>query len=296
MLRHVKGMKEVYRNRSHHLNAAIDNTIDVLSRHNGNRPFCAYLYAFDPHLPYDPPHQFDFGQSDTDRYDGEIAYTDFCFGKLFDWVEKSGHMKDTMIVVMADHGESLGERRVNKHSTQLYDEQTHVPMIVYAPGIAPRRVGAYVSTVDLGPTILNFVGLDYPEAYAGVSLVPLMKGEPMVHPPVYSEQTFFEGSRFVSASQQINQPSKKYMVITQDGFKLIYNRDFYAFELYDLKKDPLERRNLFEQFPARAARMKALVGTYVDVVRVSRPWNADESKYRFAANGASAAASANGDD
>src|SRR4029079_7224266 len=147
-------------------------------------------------------------------------------------------MKDTMIVIMSDHGESLGERGVYLHATQLYNEQARVPLIVYMPGFTPRRIPAYVTTVDLGSTILDLAGINRPESYIGVSLSPLMRGEPFVHPPIYGEQTGEEISQYVRFDQQIHPETKKYMVITPDGFKLIYNRDFSTFELYDLGNDP----------------------------------------------------------
>ncbi|MGH9829864.1 MAG: sulfatase family protein, partial [Blastocatellia bacterium] len=219
------------------------------------------------------------GSSTTDRYDGDVAFVDHHFGRLFDWLDSTGRLKNTMIVFMADHGESLGERLVHLHSTQLYNEQTHIPMIVFIPGVGPRRVPNYVSSVDLGPTILNAAGLDYPSECAGVSLLPLARGKSFQHPPLYGEQTMAEDSPYVMPSQGINPVSKKYMVITQDGFKLIYDRDFYCFELYDLRQDPGEFHNLYDQMPDRDEVMKQLLGRYIDVVQVSRPEDADELEY-----------------
>src|SRR4030095_300119 len=117
--------------------------------------FCAYLYSTDTHRPYRPHAEFYYGPSLIDLYDGEISYMDFHFGRLLDALELSGKLKDTSIVIMADHGESLGERGVYKHSSQLYNEQTRVPMIVHLPGLAPRSIKDYVSTIDLGPPIPN---------------------------------------------------------------------------------------------------------------------------------------------
>src|SRR4029078_1221837 len=124
-------------------------------------------------------------------------------GRLFDWMEKSGRINDTMVVIMSDHGESFGERMVYKHNSQVYDEQMRVPMIFYVPGQAPRRVSDYVSTVDLGATILNIVGLDCPKEYAGVSLLPLMRGEPFTHPPVYGEHLIADQSPYLGTEQTV---------------------------------------------------------------------------------------------
>ena len=283
--RHIRGMKVVEGARDGTFEATIDSAINVLGNVPSDRPFCAYLYSTDTHRPYKQHDEFYFGSSMIDLYDGEIAYMDFHLGRLFDWMEKAGKMDDTMIVIMADHGESLGERGVFKHSTLLYNEQSRVPMIIFVPGYPARSVDDYVSTIDLGPTMLEAVGLDYPTECTGVSLVPIIRGEPFTHPPVYGEQTTQEVSPYVRPEQNISPPQKKYMIITQDGFKLIFNRDHYTFELFDLKSDPLEVRNLFDRLPDRALEMKNRLGRFIDIVTVSRPWDADESQYFFGPTG-----------
>jgi Arylsulfatase A and related enzymes len=281
LLRHVKGMTVGPRSPDGTFAGSIDTAIDLLGKAPADRPFAAYLYATDPHRPYRQHEGFDFGATDTDHYDSEVAYDDHQLGRLFDWMEQAGRMKDTMIVIMADHGESLGERGVHKHSSQLYNEQARIPMIIYVPETAPRRVTDYVSSIDLGATILNAVGLDYPKDYAGVSLLPMMRGEAFTHPPVYAEQTTEEDSPFLPPEKNLVPNGKKYMVVTQDGFKLIYNRDYYAFELFNLQNDPREERNLYDSLPETAAELRALLGRYIDVVQASRPADADETQYRF---------------
>jgi uncharacterized sulfatase len=153
------------------------------------------------------------------------------------------------------------------------------------PGEGARSIKDYVSTIDLGPTILSAVGLDYPKECAGVSLLPLMRGQPFIHPPIYGEQTTQQVSPLVQPEQNVDPEKKKYMVITQDGFKLIYNRDHYTFELYDLKHDPSEVRNLYDRVPEKAADLKKRLGRFIDVLTVSRPWDADESQYFFGPTG-----------
>ena len=283
--RHVKGLRVVESARVQTFEETIDAAIDVLGTAPADRPFCAYLYSTDTHRPYKPHEDFYYGPSVIDLYDGEISYLDFHLGRLLDALEQSGQLKDTIVVIMADHGESLGERDVYKHSSQLYNEQTRVPMIIYFPGLAPRLIKDYVSTIDLGPTMLDAVGLDYPKECAGVSVVPLMRGQSFTRPPVYGEQTTQDVSPFVRPEQQLDPGQKKYMIITQDGFKLIYNRDYYNFELFDLSNDPGEFRNLYDRMPERAAEMKKRLGRFIDVVTASRPRDADESQYFFGPTG-----------
>ena len=261
------------------LAANIDVAIETLSNTPPDQPFCAYIYVPDPHRPYVKHDEFNYGDSVVDLYDGELAYTDSQLGKLFDWMEKTGRFNNTMVVIMADHGESLGERGVYRHASQLYNEQTRVPMIVYVPNQTPRRINDFVSTIDLGSTILSAAGVAVPEQYMGVNLLPLIRGEAFTRPPVYAEQTSQEVSPFVRLDQQVHPETKKYMVVTQDGYKLIYNRDYYNFELFDLNNDPAERRNLYDRLPEKAREMRALLGQFVDIVTASRPAEADEGRY-----------------
>jgi arylsulfatase A-like enzyme len=277
--RYRKWMKVAPQAQGKPLKENVDLVINTLESTVSDRPFCAYVYVPDPHKPYIKHSEFDFGESQSDLYDAELAYTDHHLGRLFDWLSQSGRINNTCVVLMSDHGESLGERGVYLHATQLYNEQTRVPMIFYVPGVAPLRVPKYVSSIDLGSTILSLLGFECPQDYAGASLLPLMRGEDMDRPPIYGEQTGQEISPLVRFEQQVHPDTKKYMVITQDGFKLIYNREANSFELFDLRNDPREERNLFDRQPEKAGEMKALLGRFVDTVTALRPWNADEGRY-----------------
>jgi arylsulfatase A-like enzyme len=279
--RYVKGMKEAYKGRARTFDYTIDRAINILSDTATDRPFCAFLYSTDPHRPYVKHEKFDFGNSLADLYDGEIAFTDFHLGRLFDWMSQSGRLDDTVIVIMADHGESLGERGMYKHSAVLYNDQIRIPMIIHVPGAGPRRVSTHVSSVDLGSTILGAVGLNPPAEYVGVNLMPLIRGEQLTRPPVYGEQTRGQESPYVPRYRGVHPESKKYMVITQDGYKLIYNRNYTTFELFDLNRDPQEQHNLYDREPEKAERLKQMIGRFVDVVTASRPIDADEYKYPF---------------
>ena len=281
MLRYVKGISQVVRDGTSGLQETIDTTIEVLGKQPTDRSTCAFVYIPDPHMPYIRHDEHDFGSSIVDLYDGEVAHTDRHLGRLFDWLQQSGKLDNTVVVVMSDHGESLGERAVFKHTTQLYNEQAHVPMIVHVPALAPRRISDYVSTVDLGSTILNAVGIDCPQEYTGISLLPLLRGETFTRPPVYGEQTMTEDSRYVPLDQYVYPSTKKYMIITQDGYKLIYNRDVNSFELFNLKDDTKEQHNLFDRMPERAGKMRTMLYRFVDVVSASRPQEADEKKYNL---------------
>jgi glucan phosphoethanolaminetransferase (alkaline phosphatase superfamily) len=280
--RYVKGMQVAPGSEGKGLKETIDVAIQSINSAPQGVPFCAYLYAVDPHMPYARHKEFDFGKSRADLYDGEIAFTDHHFGRLFDSLESNGKLKDTIVVIMADHAESLGERGVYRHSSQLHSDQTHVPMIFYIPDLPARQIDSYVSTIDLGTTILDAVGLDCPEQYAGASLLPQMQGAPVEHPSIFGEQTLREKEFPNIPLDRYPQPiNKKYMIITQDGYKLIYDRNVYTFQLFDLNRDPTERQNLYDYEREKAEDLKMQLGQFIDIVLVSRPPDADESKYFF---------------
>lgn len=280
--RYAKGMQVAEESVGKGLKETVDLVTKTLDGFPKDRPFCAYIYAVEPHRPYAKHDEFYYGSTNTDLYDGEIAYTDHHLGRLFDWMEKSGRFKDTMIILMADHAESLGERGVYRHSAQLYNDQTHIPMIFYIPNIESHRVSDYVSSVDLGSTILNAVGIECPADYVGVSLLPLMRGEQARHPTIFGEQTLREKEFPNIRPDQYPQPeNKKYMAITQDGYKMIFNRGSFTFQMFNLRDDPKEMKNLYDYEPEKAEALKRELGRFIDIVRASRPANADESKYFF---------------
>jgi hypothetical protein len=281
MQRFVKGMKVLSQKKVGKWERTIDNAIKEFQELPKDKPFSMFLYASDPHRPYHYHKDFDFGQSMIDLYDGEIAYTDHHLGRVFDYLEQSDRLKDTIIVLMADHGESLGERGIYKHSSQQYNEQMRVPMIIHNPEIAPRRVSSYASTIDLGVTILSSVGLQVSSDQVGFNLLPLMRGETSEHPPIFGEQAYKQETAYVKPWQAVHPESRKYMIVTQDGYKLIFNRNINSFELYDLKNDPGEFRNLYDWQAEKASELKQKLFQFIDIVQVSRPWDADESKYYF---------------
>ena len=128
-----------------------------------NGPFFLWVHLYDAHDPYDPPSPFK-EKFASQPYDGEIAYADSAVGKLLDEIRKHGLYDETLIAVMADHGESLGAHGENTHGIFLYDETIHVPLVFKLPGelLAGRRVGSQVRLVDVAPTLLSMLSLPLP--------------------------------------------------------------------------------------------------------------------------------------
>ncbi len=141
-----------------------------------NGPFFLWVHLYDAHDPYDPPAPFKTRFA-AQPYDGEIAYADSTVGKLLDEIRKHGLYDETLIAVMADHGESLGAHGENTHGIFLYDETLHVPLVFKLPAGRPagRRIDTRARLVDVAPTILQEAGIPVPKEMQGESLSVMMK-------------------------------------------------------------------------------------------------------------------------
>src|SRR5262249_5702899 len=122
-------------------------------------PFFAWVHLFDPHAPYDAPPEYRNGRS---PYHAEVAYTDAALGALLDRLRAEDALDRTLIVLTADHGESLGEHGEPTHGLFAYDSTIRIPLIVSGPGIDATTIDASVAHADIAPTILDLVGATIP--------------------------------------------------------------------------------------------------------------------------------------
>ncbi len=209
-------------------------------------PWLLWVHYFDPHSPYDPPESLRARFAGR-GYDGEIAWVDSNLGRLIHAVEEGGGAERTLIVVVADHGEGLGDHGEETHGVFLYDETTRVPLIVAAAGLVPagRRVSSVVRTTDVLPTILDLLGLEEPADLDGTSLGPLMEGGASGAPlAAYSE----------ALAPALMYGWSPLASLRQEGWKYVHAP---RPELYDMRADPGERRNLLAEERDRAAEMRA---------------------------------------
>lgn len=154
---------------------------DWIATLGSDRFFC-FVHLFDPHAPYLP--HADVGEQfqgdNTARYDGEIAYTDREIGRFLLRLTELGLLKDTLVVITADHGEGLGRHDELTHGYYCYDTTTRVPLIIRgAPGMkAGTRVPYLAANYDLAPTLLELMGVEAPEfrkQMHGISLASAMR-------------------------------------------------------------------------------------------------------------------------
>jgi arylsulfatase A-like enzyme/Tfp pilus assembly protein PilF len=153
----------------------VSRALAWVNRRRGG-PFFLWIHLYDAHDPYDPPAPYK-NRYASDPYDGEIAYTDSVVGKLLDQLRARGLYDGTMIAVMADHGEALGEHGETAHGVFLYDETLHVPLLFKLPQqrFAGQRIEARAALVDVLPTLLETAGVAVPKAIQGESLAAMMK-------------------------------------------------------------------------------------------------------------------------
>jgi arylsulfatase A-like enzyme/thioredoxin-like negative regulator of GroEL len=220
---------------------------------NRQAPFFLWVHLYDPHAPYDPPSPYD--KKFSDPYDGEIAYADACLGKLFTYLRQRGLYEHTIIVMMSDHGESLGAHGESMHGIFLYDDTIHVPLIFKLPGelLARRRVQTRVRLVDVAPTLLSMLSLPLPPTFQGESLVPLMKANPKTPEdlPAYAETDYPHRAFGWSALRSLR--TGKYLFVHAPKR-----------ELYDQTQDKAAAHNLAESSRAVAGTLQAQIDTFHD--------------------------------
>ena len=272
--------------------AVTDAALGWLGKRSPDRPFFAWVHYFDAHAPYQP-HGFGaidpavgtlralraFGSDREGReralpsiralYDGEVAHVDRQLGRLMGALEAAGMTERTLVVVVADHGEELFDHDdFFGHFTQLTQSVLQVPMLMAGPAVPKgRRVGQWVETVDLLPTLLSLAGLSArppsgsarPVRPSGRDLTGLMQGERLPARIARAQREPYPGMPGGLAFAAV-QGRWKLQWFTQSGARL-----------YDLSADPLERKDL------AAARLAIAV----ELKKHLAPWRAATERLGF---------------
>ncbi len=141
-----------------------------LAQHDATRPFLLWTHFYDAHVPYRPAPEH-LARAHGDAYRGEIAALDDAVGEVLDALRAHGLDQQTLVVLTADHGESLGEHGEPTHGALCYEAAVRVPLVLRFPG-APREPGPtrLASLVDLYPTLLALLGEPVPAGLDGVAL------------------------------------------------------------------------------------------------------------------------------
>ncbi len=239
-----------------------------LERRDPARPFFLVVHTLDPHDPYNPPERFKRrfapdvdatvaccirahelaaltpgaararAQEMVALYDGEIAQNDESFGALYDELARRDLLERSALLLTADHGEEFYDHGGWRHASTLYEEVLRIPLILRLPGGAERgrAIDAPADLIDIAPTLLALVGLEVPATLPGESWLPALGG---LAPPAGESFAWLEHPSFSIAS--VLRDSWK-GVRSRGGWRLPLERG--SDELFELRADPGERRNL----------------------------------------------------
>ncbi len=226
----------------------------------GSQPYFLYLHYMETHSPYQVPGDVlvdpdysgpvdgsheqldsilkgDLVLCEQDKahlvrlYDQSLAYFDAQFGALWGFLEAEGHLENTLVVFLSDHGEEFFDHGAVLHGYTLYEEQLHVPFMILQPGVAPARVAQRTRHVDVMPTLLDFLGVAQPSGIQGTSLMAHISGKG-TDLPLFAQTQI----KAVKTAQVES--------FTQGKKKLIrQSLPSEVVEVFDLAKDPRETQS-----------------------------------------------------
>lgn len=187
------------------------------------------------------------------QYQGAAAYVDRELGRLFDVLEQRRALDKTAIVFTSDHGESLGEHDMYFVHMGLYEPTVHIPLITHFPGSLRQgvQVEDVVQSVDIMPTLLDYLDVPAPQHIRGRSLWPLMAGQPMAAQPAFIEHAGRSQIALRSAQYKYIKHLRSHHI--QPSYPFVAGRE----ELYDLRRDPGELHDVAKHNPAIVRAMRA---------------------------------------
>jgi choline-sulfatase len=209
--------------------------------------FFLWVHYFDPHYPHDSPEPFR-SRYVTNPYAGEVAYVDEQIGYLMKGLIEKKLRDQTLVVLLSDHGESLGEHGEYTHGVFLYDSTMHIPLILAGPGIpAGKVISQQVRSIDVMPTIVDFLGLSQGRSVQGISLLPaILDGKAVRTHYSYMETLYPKTHLGWSELHGMRTESWKLIVAPKA-------------ELYQVKEDGRESRNVVRQYPEDSDRLQKQV-------------------------------------
>ncbi len=278
-------------NKNTNADRLVDDTLNWIDKQKGKR-FFAYVQTIDPHVPYSPPKKYrklywnrgykgpikprstgdqlakiKTGKMDVNRddkkylealYDGEVTFNDENFGRLIDGLKSRGLYDDTVIVIIADHGEEFFDHGKVGHGHSLYEEMIHSPLIVRYPGMATAgaRVPHVVSMVDLVPSLLDIVDIPHHGALEGISFVDTLDGIGQPWPRIAVSDFLYRRKSFRAGRY-------KWITTGRGG------------ELFDVWADRLDKKNVIKKHPIARAFVRTQAGVFMAAKDKRRWWRAD---------------------
>lgn len=218
------------------------------------KPFLLWVHLYDAHHPYTPPPPY--AQKYRNRpYDGEIAFVDAQVGRVTNYLKQKGLYDRTLIVVVSDHGEGLGEHGEKTHGFFIYNTTLHVPLIIKLPAGATRQklvVNEAANLADLLPTILEIAGVRSPKEVQGRSLVAAMHATASATPSEHYAETYLPRIHF------------NWSELRGVRFRQYHFIDAPRPELYDLSADPRELKNVYAERRAVSNELRKRLGQLIE--------------------------------
>ncbi len=215
-------------------------------------PFFLWVHFFDPHQPYES--RYAKRHLLPTLYDAEIAQVDEAVGQLVGWLKANNKFDNTISVLTADHGESLGEHGEKTHAIFVYDATIRVPLIVRYPGaLSPGRYKGPASCIDIFPTLRALSGISDTTQVQGIDLSQALRGleAPPLQRPQYAESLLSEVGFGMAPLYAVRANRMKWIRAPKP-------------ERYDLDKDPKELTNLVSASDAVNAEMDAMLQSLID--------------------------------
>jgi choline-sulfatase len=232
------------------LSAATADYLAARRRAGTGKPLFLWVHFIDAHNWVPKGTSFKTPEDRRAQYDKLLAEVDGYVGRIVHELAATTGDRAPIIAVTADHGEALGDHKTPYHSTDLYDTQIQVPLVIAGPGIGPRRIAEPVGLTSLAPTLLDLAGFVPPgmPEMDGTSFADLVTGARTADP----DRGFAEAAMIKDRSAP-----KNLRAVIRGTWKLIETPS--GFELYDRRTDPGELRNLAKANPAKLAELKALL-------------------------------------
>lgn len=227
-------------------------------------PFFLWVHYFDPHFKYLSHQKWAFfGNSDIDRYDQEIALTDYHLGRLLNHLRQSHLDSRTIVIFTSDHGEEFGEHGGQYHYTS-YQEVMRVPLIIKAPFLRPGVNSLVAEQIDFLPTILEMLKIETAEDYPGKDLFGEVKDNRPVfierdRPPGFKQRAVIHGDYKLIRIEETD--VSKLPAASRATFSVPKNVHPGTF-LFNLSLDPKEKKNIFSQDSLQAEKILAMLAAH----------------------------------
>jgi arylsulfatase A-like enzyme len=226
-------------------------------------PFLLFLHYRCTHDPYIKHPEWDFGDTDVDRYDSAMAYCDSQIGRVIDAIDARADKERTSVILFSDHGELFGEHGLANHGNSLFEPDVRILLVARIPKGTVRRVDDPVSLMDVAPTILELADVPPDPDSPAWSLVPYAvtaQGAPR------RNRTLFLYADIVRANVHYEARG-----VVEEPYKYIHDLNANVNMLFDLERDPGELLNVADAAPRTRERLAELVDSWEAYARTPAP-------------------------